>query len=474
MRRYIPCAAAALLVGALAAGNTLGAQQPPAADDALMKKARAIHEKVITLDTHDDISTNNFTAEQNYTKDLGNRVNLPKMSAGGLDAAFFIVYVGQGPLTPEGYDAAYKEAVAKFDAIHRLTGQFAPDKIGLALTSADVRRIAASGRKVALIGIENGYSLGDETTAIARVKEFYDRGGRYLSLAHNGHSQLSDSNTGEREGWKWNGLSPLGKQVVAEANKWGLMVDVSHPSKESMMQTLQITRAPIIASHSAVRALADHSRNLDDEQLLALKKNGGVIQVVAFNSYVKVAPPPSAERTAALDTLAEEFGLPAGSLGRGAGGGRGGAGRGAPGAVAGADTARGAGAPPAAAAGGRQGRGGARAQLSAEKRAELQKRMAEVDQKFPPPPRATVKDFVDHIDYAVKKIGIDHVGISSDFDGGGGVDGWNGADETFNVTLELVRRGYTERQIEQIWSGNLLRVMDEVQRMAKDLQKAAK
>ena len=173
----------------------------------------------------------------------------------------------------------------------------------------------------------------------------------------------------------------------------------------------------------------------------------------------------------ALNTLAGEFGLPAGSLGRGAGGGGGrGAGRGAA-------AATGAGAPPAAGAGGGQGRGGrggALAQLSAEKRAEVQKRMAEIDQKFPPPPRATVKDFVDHVDYAVKKIGIDHVGISSDFDGGGGVDGWNGADETFNVTLELVRRGYTEQQIDKIWSGNLLRVMDEAQKVAKDLQRAAK
>ena len=115
------------------------------------------------------------------------------------------------------------------------------------------------------------------------MKEFYDRGARYMSLAHNGHSQLSDSNTGEREGWKWNGLSPLGKKVIAEMNRVGIMIDVSHPSKESMMQAVALSKAPIIASHSAVRALADVSRNMDDEQLLALKKNGGVIQIVAFN-----------------------------------------------------------------------------------------------------------------------------------------------------------------------------------------------
>jgi membrane dipeptidase len=197
-----------------------------------------------------------------------------------------------------------------------------------------------------------------------------------------------------------------------------------------MMQTLALSRAPVIASHSAIRALCDHSRNLDDEQLLALKRNGGVVQVVAFNSYVKTPPPPSPERTAAMAALRAEFGLPQG------------------------------------------GRGGLGA-LSPERRGEFQRRMSDLDREFPPPPRATVKDFVDHIDYAVKLIGIDHVGISSDFDGGGGVEGWSDAGETFNVTLELVRRGYTEEQIAKLWSGNLLRVMDQVQQVALRLRAAS-
>ena len=457
-------------------------------EDALVAKARGIHERVMTLDTHNDISPNNFTAECNYTMDLGNQVNLPKMIKGGLDASFFIVYVGQntGPdaFTPAGYERAYASAIEKFDAIHRLTETIAPDKIGLALSAADARRIHASGRKVAFIGVENGYPIGED---LGHIKEFYDRGARYMSLAHNGHSQLSDSNTGEVEGWKWHGLSPLGRQAIVEMNRVGLMIDVSHPSKESMMQTLAITKAPIIASHSAVRALADVSRNLDDEQLLALKKNGGVMQTVAFNSYVKTDSP---ERRAALDALRKEFGLPENAPlggGRGAGGGR--AGRGAGGApnpcagargagargAAGAATARGGQTPGAADAAGRgQGRGGGRGNalgaLTDEQRADLQAKLDVLNAKYPPPTRATVKDFVDHIDYAVKLIGIDHVGISSDFDGGGGIDGWNGADETFNVTLELVRRGYTEPQIAQIWSGNLLRVMDQVQTIAKTMQ----
>jgi membrane dipeptidase len=456
----------AVLSLAVVANRPAGAQAT--AEDALVKKARAIHDRVITLDTHDDISTANFTAEQNYTQRLNNQVNLPKMIDGGLDAAFFIVYVGQGPLTQEGYDNAYKSASEKFDAIHRLTKEIAPDTIELALTSADVRRINGKGKKVALIGVENGYSLGDEKTAIQRVREFHERGARYLSLAHNGHSQLADSNNGEATGeWLHKGLSPLGRQVIEELNRVGIMVDISHPSKDANLQAIALSKAPVIASHSGARALCDHSRNLDDELLLALKKNGGVAQAVALGSYVKTPPPPSPERVAALNKLAGEFGLPEGSLGRGGRGGLGGGrGRGT-----GTGAAGGAGATGGAGAGQGRGRGGALAQLSEEKRAEVLSRVSEIDKQFPPPPRATVKDFVDHIDYIVKKIGIDHVGISSDFDGGGGVDGWNGAEETFNVTLELVRRGYTEQQIAKIWSGNLLRVMDEVQKIGRTLQK---
>jgi membrane dipeptidase len=403
----------------------------------VMARARAIHDRVITLDTHADINAANFTPQVNYTQRLGTQVNLPKMIEGGLDVAFFIVYVGQQQdFTPEAYKRAYDQAIEKFDAIHRLTETIAPDKIGLALTPADVRRIAASGRKVALIGIENAYPLGED---LKNIKAFYDRGGRYLSLAHNGHSQWSDSNNGEASGvWKWNGLSPLGRQAIAEMNRVGMMIDISHPSKLSSMQTFELSRAPVIASHSAVRALCSHSRNMDDEQLLALKKNGGVIQTVAFASYVKCDPPP-AERAPLIEKLYQDFGIPT-AAGRGAGGG------------------------------GRGGRGGVQLAIDSlppERRADFNTRLASIDSRYPAPSRATVADFVNHIDYAVKLIGIDHVGISSDFDGGGGVEGWNGSEETFNVTLELVKRGYTEEQIAKLWSGNLLRVMTEVQKRAR-------
>ena len=435
-------------------------------DPALVAKAKLIHSHVLKLDTHNDIEPANFTPDCNYTMRLTTQVNIPKMVEGGMDVTFMIVYVGQGPLTPEGYENAYKQAVAKFDAVHRFTEKIAPDNMGLALTPADVLALKKKNLRIAVIGVENGYPIG---TDIKKVKEFYDRGGRYMSLAHNGNSQLADSNTGEVQGYLYNnGLSPLGREVIAEMNRLGMMVDLSHPSKGANMEAMRLSQAPVIASHSGVRALANVSRNMDDEQLLALKKNGGVIQIVGFASYVKTD---SKDRVDALAKLREDFGL---TQGGGRGGGNGGRGRGAADSVRTCPVENADGTTPQ----GRGARGGGRGRgnpaldaLAPERRADYDKRLAEIDAKFPPAGRANVKDFVNHIDYAVKLIGIDHVGISSDFDGGGGIDGWNSAAEAFNVTLELVRRGYTEQQIGKMWSGNLLRVWGEVEKVSQKLRK---
>src|SRR5215510_3007294 len=440
-RHARPGLLALVIAMAFAAGTSSSAvAQTSRAEDALTKKARAIHEKVITLDTHIDFSPGDLAGERNYSQRLETQFNLPKMIDGGLDALFFSIYVGQtreaqnpDAFQAAGYARAYKAAIEKFDAVHRFIQEIAPNKIDLALNAADVRRINGQRKKVALIGVENGYPVGEE---IARVQEFYDRGARYMSLTHNGHNQLADSHTGERDGWKWNGLSPLGKQVIAEMNRLGIMIDVAHASKETMMQTAALSKAPIIASHSASRALCDVSRNMDDEQLQSLKKTGGVIQVFAYSSFVKTTRPDSPERAAALAALRKEFSLPEPT---------------GPGQRARFQSAL--------------------TQLSAGNRTEYEKKLVEIDKAHPGDSPATIKDFVDHIDYAVKLIGIDHVGISSDFDGGGGVIGWNDASETFNVTLELVRRGYTEKKIEKLWGANLLRVMDKVQRIAKELQK---
>jgi membrane dipeptidase len=454
--------AAAVLAALVAVPLVVSAGAPQSDDAALVARARAIHDRVITLDTHNDIEPGNFTPACNYTMRLTTQVNLPKMVEGGLDVSFMIVYVGQGPLTPEGYANAYRQAIAKFDAVHALTERIAPDKIGLALTPDDVRRIAASGRKVAVIGVENGYPIGTE---LSRVKEFYDRGGRYMSLAHNGHSQLADSNTGERDNvWLHGGLSPLGRQVIAEMNRLGMMVDVSHPSKASALEAMALSRAPVIASHSAVRSLADVSRNMDDETMMALKANGGVIQVVAYSSYLKNDPPGvAAARAAAVAALRQRLSLADAGAGRGGRGGGSGPGTAPPCPIEGSSSG-------STGRGGRGGRDASLDRLTPEQRTEYDLALARIDARYPPAGRASVKDLVDHIDYAVKLIGIDHVGISSDFDGGGGIDGWNSAAETFNVTLELVRRGYTEEQIGKLWSGNLLRVWSEVERVAREIQ----
>lgn len=405
-------------------------------EEELMAYAQGIHERVITLDTHDDINVDNFSPEKNYTQDLETQVTLPKMELGGLDVAWFIVYTGQGDLTPEGYAAAAKNAMDKFTAIHRLCEEFAPERIELALSSDDVRRIIASGKKVAMIGVENAYPMGED---ISLVKKYHELGARYMSLAHNGHSQFSDSNTGEADSvFLHGGVSELGKEVIKEMNKWGIMVDISHPSNKAIEDMLELSQAPVIASHSSARTLSDHSRNLSDELLLKVKENGGVVQAVALGTYVNKEKVEA--RNAKIKEINERIAAEMGFA--------------------------------------LKERRDIMQMEEADREAymetfrSIQEKAkpiveAEVDPVAPP---VDVADFVNHIDYMVKLMGVDHVGISSDFDGGGGIKGWDNASETFNVTLEMVRRGYSEEDIAKIWSGNLLRVLDEVQAKAAAIQ----
>jgi membrane dipeptidase len=391
-------------------------------EEAQLARAQEIHERVLTIDTHDDIPGSFGSDEYNACQAMDRQVDVPKMRQGLLDVAFFIVYVGQGERTPEGNARAHAQAIQKFDGIHRMAEVQCPDQIEIAYTAADVERIHAAGKLVAAIGIENGYPIGND---LANLADFHARGGRYITLAHGGHNDIADSATprgGEPEE-EHGGLSTFGEQVVAEMNRLGIMVDVSHISRNAALHAMRISQAPVIASHSSTRAVADHPRNMDDETLRALRENGGVMQTVAFDGYVKIQPP---ERGQAIQALREEFGV----------------------------------------TGGRGGMDG----LTEQRRAEYDARMEEIRQRFP---GATVADFVDHIDHAVELIGIDHVGISSDFDGGGGVTGWDSAAESPNVTLELVRRGYTEEEIAKLWGGNLLRVWRDNERVAAELQGAA-
>ncbi len=414
MRRLSLLLAAVLLVTACGPES----EPPPETPEAMDARARAIHVRVLAIDTHDDIPFDFATAEVDPLN-ADRQVTLEKMREGGLDAAFFVVYVGQTERTPANYAKARADAMTKFDAIHRMTEEMYPDQIELAYTADDVERIYGEGKLVAAIGIENGFVIGKDLSLLER---YHELGARYITLAHGGHNDIADSATprenlgdGEEE---HGGLSDFGEEVVAEMNRVGIMVDVSHISKKAALDAMRVSRAPVMASHSSTRDLADHPRNMDDETLLALRENGGVMQTVAFNGYVKIRP----EFDAARAALRDELGI--------------------------------------------QGFGGLDA-LPEEQRAEYDRRIAALEQQYPP---STVADFVDHIDHAVTLIGIDYVGISSDFDGGGGVVGWNDASETQNVTIELVRRGYTEEEIGKLWGGNLLRVWREVERVASEMQ----
>jgi len=384
----------------------------------LIEKAKSIHKRVITIDTHVDIPPNFGTSSYDIlqTKRPGQQVDLMGMESGGLDAAFFIVFVPQGNRTDLGYAKAFRDAFTKFHAIRRMTDVQFPEKISLALTAEDVRRLHGEGKRAALIGIENGYAIGRE---IELLNIYHKLGARYLGILHNGHNDLGDSaipNRRHREPLtEFGGLSDLGHLVVQRCNALGIMVDVSHSAMSTTLDVISLSETPVIASHSGVQSLQNHPRNLSDEALLALKNRGGLAQIVAFDSYLRKVPD---EKQAAMQNLRAEMSLKSFS-----------------------DFAK----------------------LTEAELATYYSRTAEIELQWP---KASVRDLVDHIEYAVNLIGVDHVGISSDFNGGGGIMGWNNSGETLNVTIELVRRGYSEKQIEKLWGGNLLRVLEAVQRYA--------
>jgi len=424
--KVMPCVPVAVLcLSALAA-----AQQGSAAEDPVRVKSDAIHARVLTVDTHVDMR-----AGSDYgVLTPGQKCDLVKMQQGGVKGVFLAVYVGQRQaFDAAAYKAAYDAAMRQFDFLEALTGKSRPEMCAFAASPSDVERIAKTGKRVIMTGVENGYPAGED---LANVRAFYDRGARYISLTHSGHNQIGDSSS-EPNPPRNNGLSPFGKQVVAEMNRLGMMVDVSHSATSTFWDVIKITKAPIIASHSGCKAIHDVDRNLDDDQLRAMAKNGGVVQIVALGSYLKAESP---ERAEAMRKLREELGMPAGGRGR---------------------------------------QGGPPAQpLTPEQQAEAQKRralymdrMRELDGKYP---SATMTDFVNHLDHAVKVAGVDHVGIGTDFDGGGGFAGFNDHSEAANVTEELVRRGYSETDIAKIWGGNLMRVWREAQAVAEREQKAAR
>jgi membrane dipeptidase len=374
-------------------------------------EARALHGRVLTLDTHVDIGRGYATDQLDPGRFTRAQVDLPKMRAGGLDAKFLIVFTSQGALDEAGYAKAAASAEDSYRAIRRAIEAY-PDQIALASTADEVESIHASGRKVALIGMENAYPLGP---SIEGVPLWAERGVRYVGLTHMGHNQFggsSNPNPALDDAPEDGGLTPLGRDLVTALNDHGILVDISHVGKRSMLEAVALSRAPVIASHSGASGRYANARNLDDEQLKAIRDNGGVAQMVAFRSYVAALAPEVAAGIAELRAKHIANGWDAAS----------------------------------------------EADIAAYNQGVLDLRARYSD--------VGLDAFVDHIDYAVDLIGVDHVGIASDFDGGGGVVGWDNAAETLNVTWELMRRGYSEDEIGKLWSGNVLRILRAAQEAA--------
>lgn len=383
------------------------------AEEPLKEKAAKIHAEVITIDSHTDtplrLDTEGFDIGKGTTlEETGIRIDFPRMKKGGLDAAFFAVFIGQGECTPKGYEKARKRADFLFTLIEKAVGDN-PELVEMALSADDIRRIGKTDKRAICIGLENGYPVGKDIT---KVEEYYNRGARYITLCHTANNDICDSSN-DPKGARHNGVSDFGKDVITEMNRLGMIIDVSHISDSAFFDVIEYSKAPVVASHSCVRSISNNPRNLNDEMLLALKQNGGVIQMCIFTEYVKEGDP-------VRDSVMQVF----------------------------------------------YRKHNKYSEYTPEEKEAAQR---EIDSLYTIYPRdlATVADFVDHIDYAVDLIGIDHVGIGTDFDGGGYLDDLRDVSQMGNITLELVKRGYSKEEIAKIWGGNFLRVFEQVETVAK-------
>jgi len=374
----------------------------------LLNDALKIHKEVLTVDSHTDtpmwfVRGDFDLAEKHDAREHGSKIDFPRMKEGEMDAVFFAVFLGQGERNEKGKTRAKERADEIFDSVYSIMDRNT-QIAELAFTPDEAVAIEKKGSRAVFLGIENGYPIG---TDLSLVEYFYDRGARYVTLCHTKNNDICDSSTDTTE---YNGLSSFGEEVVAEMNRLGMMIDVSHISDSSFYDVLALSHAPVIASHSSSRFICDHPRNLNDDMLKKLAKNGGVAQVCILSDYIKEMPP-NLEKDSARSALREKY--------RGFN------------------------------------------DLSDEEMKSARKEWREINKKFPSN-LATVKDAVDHIDHIVQVAGIDHVGIGTDFDGGGGLADCFDVSEMPNITVELVRRGYTKDQIRKIWGGNIMRVLREV------------
>ena len=381
------------------------------------EKVKEIHEKALTVDTHCDTPMNLLYSGF----DIGvrneapkNRVDFPRMKEGGLDAIFFAAFTGQKPRTPENTQIAYERAHLMIDSTYSVCKKYS-NMAEVAVTANDASRIEKEGKRAIYIGMENGFPIG---TDLARVKEFYDRGVRYITLCHSFNNDICDSST-DGKGPEHNGLSEFGKQVVNEMNQLGMMIDVSHISDKSFFDVVSLSKAPVIASHSSVREIAHHNRNMTDEMIKKLAENKGVIQICLLDQYVK-----DPDTTAISFQLMEEI---------------------------------------------REKYYSKWEELSEEEKNAVRKKRDEIYEKYPRK-IPTIADYVDHIDHVKNLVGIDYVGLGSDFDGGGGLEDCVDVSQFPNITREMLKRGYTEKEIEKVWGGNFFRVFKEVEELSSKIK----
>jgi len=400
--------AAAVIVFIL---HTAACTSVPGHEATLSERAADLHARIVSIDSHTDtplwMTREGFDIGADNSEAFpGSKVDLVRMENGGLDACFFAVFVGQGKRDADAYEAVRKRATAMFDTIHHAVGRY-PDRAAIALYSDDARRLKEEGKRAIFIGMENGYPIGMD---LSLIETYYDMGARYITLCHTKNNDICDFSTDDA-GPEHNGLSEFGAGVVREMNRLGIMVDLSHASDKTFYDVLEVSATPVIASHSCARAICDNPRNLDDGMLKALARNGGVIQMCILSSYVET-PAPNPARDSAMQALREKYNN--------------------------------------------------WQDLSDDELKAARQEWQEVNINYPRI-LSTVAKVVDHIDHIVKVAGIDHVGIGTDFDGGGGVSDCMDAGELKNITMELIRRGYSDKDIEKIWGGNLIRVMKEAE-----------
>lgn len=367
--------------------------------------SRALHDRIITFDAEMDIPFEFMEGPNDVGQDTAMQVDLPKMDHGGLDGALFVSWVLQAERTPSAYAKAKADADRKFKAIEAMVAKY-PNRIGLAKSADEAEQLVAEGKHFAVMGMVNAWPLGPD---LSWLPELHDRGLRNITLNHAGHNQFSDSSRPRNAPpMEHGGLSQLGRQLIRAMNEWGIIVDVSQVTSQTVFQVTELSRAPVIASHSGIKAIIDTARNLTDPEMLAIKETGGGVGIVAFSSYLR---PTYEGQSEAFRALMMEYGT--------------------------TNVAQIA------------------ANFSQEKADQFKIDYAAYEEQFPP---ADVGNYVDSIDYAVNLLGIDHVFISSDMEHGGGITGWKDASEADGVTEELVSRGYSEEQIAKLWWGNFARI----------------